>query len=131
MNQSETTRILKLLTQLTEAVIGTEPSRTRTGHGASLSERVDNLDTKVTTLDKQLSRVDKRLGRVDARFKEIDKRFDQIDRSIESTRVQVVDLVTRVHDELTGRIIDLEIPVPGGKGGGGRGSGGGGVPLAS
>jgi hypothetical protein len=42
-----------------------------------------------------------------------------------------VDLVTRVHYELTNRVIALETPLPDGKGSGGRGSGGGGVPLAS
>jgi hypothetical protein len=45
--------------------------------------------------------------------------------------VEIVDLVTRVHYELTKRVIALETPLPDGKGSGGRGSGGGGVPLAS
>jgi len=42
-----------------------------------------------------------------------------------------VDLVERVHEELAGRVVDLELPGPGRKGNGGRGSGGGGVPLSS
>ena len=97
----------------------------------NVDARFSTLETRLGTVETRLGTVDARLGTVDARFNKIDKRFDQVDRSIESARVQIVDLVTRVHDELTGRIIDLEVPAPGGKGGGGRGPGGGGVPLAS
>jgi hypothetical protein len=54
-----------------------------------------------------------------------------VDRRIDTARDHVVDLITRVHDEVTKRVVDLEVPASGRKGNGGRGSGGGGVPLAS
>jgi chaperonin cofactor prefoldin len=114
-----------------------------------LDKKVEGLDKKVEGLDKKLDKLDTRVSEgqlglatlaadtkaqfhmVDAQFQKVDKRFDKVDRSIESTRVQLVGLVELVHNELTGRIVDLEGPGTEGSGGGGRGSGGSGVPLAS
>jgi len=122
----------------------------------SVEERLDQLDTKVTALDATVSTLGTKVDKLDDRvsevqlglatlaadtkagFRKVDRQFQdvgqeirRVDRSIESSRVQLVDLVSRVHDEVMGRVIDLETPGPGGKGGSGRGSGGGGVPLAS
>jgi tetrahydromethanopterin S-methyltransferase subunit G len=155
MKPSETKRILELLTQLTEAVIGPAARRPPTEPKPSLSERVDKLDTRVSevqlglatlavntkagfdrvnerfeAVDKRFDTVDKRFDGVDKRFDGVDKRLNDVDRNIDTTRVQLVDLVTRVHDEVTGRVVDLEPRGPAGRGGG-RNSGGSGVPLAS
>jgi tetrahydromethanopterin S-methyltransferase subunit G len=169
MKPSETKRILELLTQLTEAVIGPAARRPPTEPKPSLSERVDKLDTRVSevqlglatlavntkagfdrvnerfeAVDKRFDGVDKRFDGVDKRFEAVNQRFDaadkrfdgvdkrlnDVDRNIDTTRVQLVDLVTRVHDEVTGRVVDLEPRGPAGRGGG-RNSGGSGVPLAS
>jgi hypothetical protein len=142
MKQSDATRIVQLLTQLTESINGPASSTPPAGTKPPLSERIDRLDNRVSEVQLGLAtlaantkagfdRVDKRFDEVDKRFNEVAKRFDAVDRSIESTRVEIVDLVTRVHSELTGRVIDLEVPQPGGQGSGGSGSGGSGVPLAS
>jgi len=56
--------------------------------------------------------------------------FKKTNQHIDDSASMIKDLVERVHSELTGRVIDLEVPDPGGKGSGGKGSGGG-VPLAS
>jgi archaellum component FlaC len=106
-----------------------------------LGQKIDKLDTRVSEVqlglatlaadtkaqfqkvDERFTRIDARFDTIDARFTKVDKRFDKVDRSIETTRVQLVGLVELVHNELTGRIIDLEGP-------GTKGSGGG-VPLAS
>lgn len=119
MKQSDTKRILELLTQLTEAVGVPPPGPPPGAPKALLSDRVDGLS----------DRVDARFDAVDLQFTRVDARFDRVDGAIESTRVQLVDLVGSVHSELTGRIIDLEVPEPGGRGGSPSGSGG--VPLAS
>ena len=175
MKQSDTRRILELLTQLTEAVGGPPPGPPQGVPKASLFDRLGKLDDRVSEMqhglatlavsttaqfqkiderfgkiderlgkiDKRFGKIDERLGKIDERFGKIDKRFGKIDErfdsvdvqfadvrgAIETTRVQLVDLVGRVHSELTGRIIDLEVPGPGGRGGNPSGSGG--VPLAS
>ena len=161
MKKSDTTRILELLTDLSESINGPNPEDPRRRARKPLSDRVDELDEKVGKLDDRVSevqlglatltvsttaqfkkiderfaRIDERFSRIDERFARIDERFDSVDAqfrgvrgAIESTRVQLVDLVSRVHTELTGRIIDLEVPGPGRRGGGGQGPGG--VPLAS
>jgi chaperonin cofactor prefoldin len=115
----------------------------------SLDEKVVKLDDRVSEvqlglatlaadnkaafkrIDDRFERVDKRFDAIDVTFKRVDKRFDHVDQKIELARVELVDLVERVHEELAGRVVDLELPGPGRKGNGGRGSGGGGVPLAS
>jgi archaellum component FlaC len=106
-----------------------------------LGEKLDKLDDRVSEVQlglatlaadtkAQFQRVDERFTKIDERFTKIDERFDSVDvqfagvrGAIESTRVQLMDLVGSVRSELTGRIIDLEGP-------GTKGSGGG-VPLAS
>jgi prefoldin subunit 5 len=102
-----------------------------------LGEKLDKLDDRVSEVQlglatlavdtkAQFQKVDAQFQKVDAQFQKVDKRFDKVDRSIETTRVQLVGLVELVHNELTGRIVDLE--GPGTKRSGGGGSG---VPLAS
>ena len=126
MKQSDTKRILELLTQLTEAVGVPPPGPPPGVPKASLSDRVGCLSDRVGKLDDRVSEVQRGLATLAASTKQ---RFDKVDGAIESTRVQLVDLVGSVHSELTGRIIDLEVPGPGGRGGSPNGSGG--VPLAS
>jgi predicted nuclease with TOPRIM domain len=87
------------------------------------------IDDRFEQIDGRFDRIDKRFDAIDVKFKRVDKRFDHVDQKIELARVEVVDLVERVHKELAGRVVDLELPGPGRKGNGGRGSGG--VPLAS
>jgi hypothetical protein len=128
MKKTETKQILELLTQLTEAVMGPAALRPPTKPKPSLSDRVDKLDTRVSEVQLGLATL---AADTKAQFQKVDERFDRVDRSIVSARVQLVDLVTRVHCELTGRIVDVEKPGPGGRGRGGSGSGGSGVPLAS
>ena len=147
MKQSDIRRILEMLTQLTEAVGGPPPGPPAGVTKASLSDRLGKLDDRVGKLDDRVSEVQLGLAtlaasttaqfeKIDERFTKIDERFDSVDvqfagvrGAIESTRVQLMDLVGSVHSELTGRIIDLEVPGPGGRGGSASGSGG--VPLAS
>ena len=168
MKQSDTKRILELLTQLTEAVGGPPPGPLPGVPKASLSDRLGKLDDCVSEvqhglatlavnttaqfqkiderfgkiderfgkIDERFGKIDERFGKIDERFGKIDERFDSVDvqltgvrGAIETTRAQLVDLVGSVHSELTGRIIDLEVPGPGGRGGSPSGSGG--VPLAS
>ena len=113
MKKTETEQILEYLKHIDESINGPRPKARPSTKEPPLSKRVDRLDEKVEGLDRK----------VDAQFQKVDKRFDKVDRSIETTRVQLVGLVELVHNELTGRIIDLEGP-------GTKGSGGG-VPLAS
>jgi tetrahydromethanopterin S-methyltransferase subunit G len=112
------------------------------GNVTALDNRVSEVQLGLATLaadtkaefkriDDRFERVDKRFDAIDVKFKHVDRRFNQVDQKIELARGEIVDLVKRVHDELTKRVIDLEVPEPGRKGNGGRGSGGGGVPLAS
>ena len=89
------------------------------------------IDDRFEQIDGRFERVDKRFDAIDVKFKRVDKRFDHVDQKTELARVEIVDLVERVHEELAGRVVDLELPGPGRKGNGGRGSGGGGVPLSS
>jgi hypothetical protein len=134
MKQDKTAEVLEYLKRIDESINGPRRQEERAKDGRSLSDRVSEVQLGLATLAANtkagFDEVDKRFDEVDKRFNEVAKRFDAVDRSIESTRVEIVDLVTRVHSELTGRVIDLEVPDPGGKGSGGRGPGGG-VPLAS
>jgi tetrahydromethanopterin S-methyltransferase subunit G len=107
----------------------------------SLTDNFKSLDTRLTGLDTKVTGLDTKIGtgrrslpiavQLDALDMKVDKRFDAVDRRIEATRDHVVDVIARVHEEVTKRVVDLEVPAPGRKGNGGRGSGGGGVPLAS
>jgi uncharacterized coiled-coil DUF342 family protein len=156
MNKDESKEILDYLKRIDESINGPRTRQRPPKDKRPLSDRVDSiekkvgtLETKVDKLDDRVSevqlglatlaadtkadfkRIDERFNQVDARFERVDRRFDKVDRDIKSARVQVVDLVGRVHEELAGRVVDLELPGPGRKGNGGRGSGSGGVPLAS
>jgi hypothetical protein len=161
MKQSDSQQILKLLTRLTEELVGSVKTRPRAKRKEPLSDRVDRLDRKIGTsrskrplasqvdsltdkvenLGTKVTGLDARIGtsrrnlpiavQLDALDTKVDKRFDVVDRCIDATREHVVDLVTRVHEEITKRVVDLEVPASGPKGNGGKGSGGSGVPLAS
>jgi hypothetical protein len=98
---------------------------------ADTKAQFKRVDDRFEQMDRRFERVDKRFDAIDLQFKGVGRRFDQVDQKIESARVEIVDLVERVHEEVTGRIVDLETPGTKGHGGGGSGSGGGGVPLAS
>lgn len=113
--------ILDYLKRIDESINGPRPQEWAPEGRRPLSDRVSDIQFGLATL----------AANTKGEFDRVDKRFDQVECHIESTRVEIVDLVTRVHSELTGRVIDLEVPGPGEKGSGGRGSGGSGVPLAS
>jgi hypothetical protein len=124
MEQSETARILAMLTQLTEAVIGAAPARPQTATKRPLLERVDNLDRKVTGLDTRLSevqlglatlavsqkagfdRAEQRFSEVDLQFKKVDKRFDAIDVKFKHVDKRF-DAVNRNIDSARGAIVGL------------------------
>jgi chromosome segregation ATPase len=148
MKKTETEQILEYLKHIDESLNGPRPKARPSRKEPPLSKRVDRLDKKVDGLGEKLDKLDDRVSevqlglatlaasttaqfeKIDERFTKIDERFDSVDvqfagvrGAIESTRVQLMDLVGSVRSELTGRIIDLEGP-------GTKGSGGG-VPLAS
>jgi len=140
MKKTETKQILDLLTQLTEAVIGPAAGRPPNEPKPSISERVDKLDDRVSEVQlglatlaadtkAQFEKVDERFQKIDTRFDAVDVQFKTVNRNIAVTRLELVDHMERIHSELTGRIIDLEVPGPGGRGGSASGSGG--VPLTS
>jgi len=95
-----------------------------------VGRRFDGVERRLDKVEGRLDKVDGRLDKVDGRFDAVDLQFKKTNQHIDDSASMIKDLVERVHSELTGRVIDLEVPDPGGKGSGGKGSGGG-VPLAS
>jgi len=95
-----------------------------------VERRLDKVEGRLDKVDGRLDKVDGRLDKVDGRFDAVDLQFKKTNQHIDDSASMIKDLVERVHSELTGRVIDLEVPDPGGKGSGGKGPGGG-VPLAS
>jgi hypothetical protein len=134
MDKDRSKEILEYLKRIDESINGPRDTRGSPRETPPLSDRVDEVEKTLGALDRKIgtNRRNPPLAvQLDALETGIGERFDSVDRSIASTRVEIVDLVTRVHYELTKRVIALETPLPDGKGSGGRGSGGGGVPLAS
>jgi tetrahydromethanopterin S-methyltransferase subunit G len=149
MKRTDTTRVLDLLTQLTTAMIGPAAGLAPAEPGRSLSERLERLDDRVSDVQRGLAtlaantkaeftKIDGRFEQIDASFDKVDGRLDKVDgqfqvtnRKIDDSAAMLKDVVERVHSELTGRIIDLELPERRGRKRGGSGPGGGGVPLAS
>jgi archaellum component FlaC len=107
-----------------------------------LSDRVDTIGDKVDALDGRVSevqfglatlaastmaqfakvdarfdKVDGQFAKVDAQFAKVDARFNRVDHKIDGLRDELVDHMERIHDELAGRIVDLETPPRGGTGG--------------
>jgi polyhydroxyalkanoate synthesis regulator phasin len=128
MNKDESKQILDYLKRIDESINGPRPQERPAKTKRTVSDRLESVETKVGTLETKVGTLETKVGRLETKM---DRRFDKVDRDIKSARVQVVDLVERVHEELARRVVDLELPGPGRKGNGGRGSGGGGVPLAS
>ena len=95
-----------------------------------VERRLDKVEGRLDKVDGRLDKIEGRLDKVDGRFDAVDLQFKKTNQHIDDSASMIKDLVERVHSELTGRVIDLEVPDPGGKGSGGKGSGGG-VPLAS
>ena len=95
-----------------------------------VGRRFDGVERRLDKVEGRLDKVDGRLDKVDGRFDAVDLQFKKTNQHIDDSASMIKDLVERVHSELTGRVIDLEVPDPGGKGSGGKGPGGG-VPLAS
>jgi uncharacterized protein YdcH (DUF465 family) len=107
MNKTETEQILDYLKHINATVDG-------------LDGKVNGLDAKIgsTPGKPPLSdRVDTIGDKVDAQFARIDARFNRVDRKIDGLRDELVDHMERLHDELAGRIVDLETPPGGGAGG--------------
>ena len=126
MNKDEAKQILDYLKRIDESINGPRTRQRPQKDKRPLSDRVDSVEKKVGSLETKFGSLETRFGALETKM---DRRFDKVDRDIKSARVQIVDLVERVHEELAGRVVDLELPGPGRKGNGGSGSGG--VPLAS
>jgi hypothetical protein len=60
------------------------------------------------------------------RFDAVGPQFKKVNQNIDDLGVEVVEHMERIHGELTGRLVDLETPGPGGHGGSRSG-----MPLAS
>jgi hypothetical protein len=101
----------------------------------TIGDKVDALDGRVSEvqfglatlaastaaqfakIDGQFGRIDGQFGKVDAQFARIDARFNRVDRKIDGLRDELVDHMERIHDELAGRLVDLELPPHSGTGG--------------
>ena len=92
---------------------------------ASTTTQFEKIDERFTKIDERFTKIDERFTKIDERFDSVDVQFAGVRGAIESTRVQLVGLVELVHNELTGRVVDLEGPGTEGSGGGGSG-----VPLS-
>jgi len=115
MKKTESEQILEYLKHIYESINGPLPKARQSSKEPPLTKRVGALEKKVETLG--------------SKFETLGKKVDKLDNRIEAARVELGDHIERIHSELTGRIIDLEVPGPGGRGGSGGGPGG--VPLAS
>jgi len=113
-----------------DARIGTSASK------VPLAKQVDALDSRMSDVQFAIATLavntKQRFDKVDEHFKtawrqfgRVSGRFDRLDRKIDGVRTELVEHMERIHEELAGRIIDLESPGHGGRGGGP------GVPLAS
>ena len=115
MKKTETEQILEYLKHIYESINGPLPKARQSSKEPPLTKRVGALEKKVGGLEKKVDGLAESVGKLDGR--------------IEVARIELGDHIDRIHSELTGRIIDLEVPGPGGRGGSPSGSGG--VPLAS
>jgi len=111
MDKRQADEILDYLRRIDESINGSGDKKRPGRKKKPLSDRVDSLDAKVDALDTRMGNVE--LGLV------------HLDRKIDGVRTELVEHMERIHEELAGRIIDLESPGHGGRGGGP------GVPLAS
>ena len=155
MNKDESKQILDYLTRIDESINGPRTSKRPAKDKRPLSDRVDSVEKRVGTLGTKVDKLDNRVSEVQlglatlaastkANFQKVDARFEKVDRQFANVDLQfkqvhqhidqrtdaLQDLGERIHQELVGRIIDLETPRAGGSGTRGPG-GGSGVPLAS
>jgi len=84
---------------------------------ASTAVHFGQIDGQFGKVDGHFAKIDGQFGKVDAQFARIDARFNRVDRKIDGLRDELVDHMERLHDELAGRIVDLETPPGGGAGG--------------
>jgi chromosome segregation ATPase len=113
-----------------DARMGTSTSK------VPLAQQIEGLDSRMSDVQLAIATLavntKQRFDKVDEHFKtawrqfgRVSGRFDRLDRKIDGARTELVDHMERIHEELAGRIVDLESPGAGGRGGGP------GVPLAS
>ena len=134
MNKDESKQILDYLKRIDESINGPQPKKRPPKDKRPLSDRVDSLSDRMDGLDNRVSEV--QLGQATlaasttANVKKVDEQFKKVHQHIDRKTDALQDLGERIHQELVGRIIDLETPAAGS--GGSRGPGGAsGVPLAS
>ena len=78
MKQSDTKRILELLTQLTEAVGVPPPGPPPGAPKASLSDRLGNLDDRVGKLDDRVGGLSDSVAKLDDRVGKLDDRVSEV-----------------------------------------------------
>jgi RNAse (barnase) inhibitor barstar len=132
MDKRQADEILDYLRRIDESVNGsttkTLPGRKRkplSDRVDSLSDRVDSISDRVDTVSDRVDSLDAKVDALDTRMGNVELGLVHLDRKIDGVRTELVDHMERIHEELAGRIIDLEAPGHGGRGGGP------GVPLAS
>jgi len=118
MDKRQTDEILDYLRRIDESVNGSGDKKRPGRKKKPLSDRVDSLSDRVDSLDAKVDALDTRMGNVELGLVHLDRKIDGV-------RTELVEHMERIHEELAGRIIDLESPGHGGRGGGP------GVPLAS
>jgi hypothetical protein len=102
MDKDRSKEILEYLKRIDESINGPRDTRGSPRETPPLSDRVDKVEKTLGALDRKIgtNRRNPPLAvQLDALETGIGERFDSVDRSIASTRVEIVDLVTRVHYE--------------------------------
>jgi archaellum component FlaC len=101
MRNSDTARILDLLTELSESINGPRPKEPGPKTRRPLSDRVDELDRKVDKLDSRVSEVQLGLATLAAdtkgRFQKIDERFHNVDARFDAVDAQFRRIDERFH----------------------------------
>ena len=75
---------------------------------AVTQERFDKIDGRFTGVEARLDKIDDRLDKVDVRLDKVEGQLGQLDRKVDKYHVEVIAHIDRVHQQLSGRIGDLE-----------------------
>ena len=84
---------------------------------AKIDGQFAKVDVQFGKIDGQFAKVDAQFGKIDGQFAKVDARFNRVERKIDGLRDELVDHMERIHEELAGRIVDLETPPRGDTGG--------------